>query len=57
VSLIWSSALSDWAQTFADDVAGMKTLNRIDYVVLNAGILDYPNVCILALRSASMLIP
>lgn len=32
-------------QTFANDVAAMKNLSRIDHVILNAGILAYPNVC------------
>ena len=38
---IWS----DVDQRFAHEVAAMKVIDRIDYVILNAGILLYPNVC------------
>ena len=31
-------------QRFASDVAALLKMQRIDYVVLNAGILKYPNV-------------
>lgn len=35
---------SDFQQRFISDVVAMRDLQRIDYVVLNAGILRYPNV-------------
>ena len=31
-------------QRFTNDVAALLKMQRIDYVVLNAGILKYPNV-------------
>ena len=31
-------------QKFAEDMKAARHLNRIDHVVLNAGILQYPNV-------------
>lgn len=31
-------------QKFVEDIAAIRHLDRIDYVVLNAGILKYPNV-------------
>ncbi|KAL9124429.1 MAG: hypothetical protein Q9217_006238 [Psora testacea] len=39
----WYLAKSNEAQRFARDIADRKNLDRIDYVVLNAGILKYPN--------------
>ena len=35
---------SDILQKFANDVAVLMKAQKIDYVVLNAGILKYPNV-------------
>ena len=35
---------SDVLQKFANDVAVLMKTQKIDYVVLNAGILKYPNV-------------
>ena len=35
---------SDSIQNFAREVASLRTISRIDHVILNAGILHYPNV-------------
>lgn len=35
---------SDKTQNFAREVAALRTISRIDHVILNAGILQYPNV-------------
>lgn len=35
---------SDRMQNFAREVASLRTISRIDHVILNAGILQYPNV-------------
>lgn len=35
---------SDRMQSFAREVASLSTISRIDHVILNAGILQYPNV-------------
>lgn len=32
------------AQNFAREVAALRTVDRIDHLILNAGILQYPNV-------------
>ena len=34
----------DRAQNFAREVAALRNIDRIDHVILNAGILQYPNV-------------
>lgn len=34
----------DRNQNFAQEVAAMRNIDRIDHVILNAGILQYPNV-------------
>lgn len=34
----------DFIQRFIGDITAMEGLHKIDYVVLNAGILRYPNV-------------
>ena len=34
----------DVIQNFAREVAALRTIDRIDHVILNAGILRYPNV-------------
>lgn len=39
-------AASDFEKRFIDDLAAVRDLQRIDYVVLNAGILKYPNVSV-----------
>lgn len=31
-------------QNFAQEITAMRNLDRIDHVILNAGILEYPNV-------------
>ncbi len=35
---------SDRTQNFAREVAALRSIDRIDHVILNAGILQYPNV-------------
>ena len=45
---------SDGRQKLAQDLAARKHLERIDYVILNAGISKYPNVG-LASRAANFL--
>ena len=35
---------SDASQTFARDMASRKEIDRIDYLILNAGVSIYPNV-------------
>ena len=35
---------SDKTQNFAREVAALRNIDRIDHVILNAGILQYPNV-------------
>ena len=35
---------SDTNQNFVREVAALRNLGRIDHVILNAGILQYPNV-------------
>ena len=39
-----SIVASNRPQNFARDVAALRTISRIDHVILNAGILQYPNV-------------
>lgn len=34
----------DTAQNFAREVAALRNIDRIDHVIVNAGILQYPNV-------------
>ena len=36
---------SNLRQTFVNELSRFRGLQRIDYVVMNAGILRYPNVC------------
>lgn len=43
-SLFLLGAMSDFEKRFIDDLVAVRGLQRIDYVVLNAGILRYPNV-------------
>ena len=35
---------SDTNQNFAREVAALRNIDRIDHVIVNAGILQYPNV-------------
>lgn len=38
---------SDTNQNFVREIAALRNLDRIDRVILNAGILQYPNVGLL----------
>lgn len=43
------------AQNFAREVAALRNIDRIDHVILNAGILQYPNVGLLYIHSDDLL--
>ena len=36
---------SDYIKSFASEVGAIKHLKKIDFVIISAGILKYPNVC------------
>lgn len=46
---VWYRVKPDCGQKFVNDVVKLQGLHRIDYVVLNAGILRYPNVSLVCI--------